>query len=404
MRILKTYEDAMQVVTECLEKRVVAKRPALAGYGMRSLPHEVDGPWEMTPESAQRTLNYIFNVIHHTCYILCVTNSVPELFKIEPPGIPAYYESAIRKTLKQKSKLAKTLKNKPLRVMQCVIKPRKAQSETSQEYERFIGQLEYTLPNGVYILNLTDAVILRRDGRNPWDPPSQNLSQTKLDKYLPILGGSGAVGYLDVPMPNYDDVRIALGYDRIPNYETDWSAKKNVVVFRGGPTGCGTTSRTNMRLRVAEMKSPTLDVGLVRVGSPNPKFDPERGISFIETGVQPVPRVSMEEQSKYKYILHIDGNVAAYRLLNTMLTGSLILKVKGVYTLWTDHILEDGVHYVSVKEDLSNLNQVFDWCTANQAKCKSIAKKGKEFAEKALTLSYLSASFAKLLWTIKKFT
>ena len=39
----------------------------------------------------------------------------------------------------------------------------------------------------------------------------------------------------------------------------------------------------------------------------------------------------MEEQSKYKYIIHIDGNVNAYRLLNSMLTGSLILRVKSEY-------------------------------------------------------------------------
>jgi hypothetical protein len=46
--------------------------------------------------------------------------------------------------------------------------------------------------------------------------------------------------------------------------------------------------------------------------------------------------MTLKEQSRFKYIVHIDGNVNAYRLLTTMKTGSVILRVVSEYTSWAD--------------------------------------------------------------------
>lgn len=402
MRILTSLEETRTIALQCIQQMKNTKRPALASHGMKTLPQEVLGPWSMTSEAVHRTLEYIFDKLHHTCYMLCVTEGVRELYKLEPSGIPEHYEHLLRKTMKRKPALRKTLRNKPLRVMQCVVKPRKEESATSKEYERFIAECPFALPDGVFILNLTDAVILRKDGRLPWETMTRDLHRVKQSGFLPVLGGSGAIGYWDVPMPNYDDVRVILGYDKIPNFETNWDAKQPIAVFRGGPTGCGTTSKTNQRLRLAEMRKEGLDVGLTRLGSPNLKLDPEQGLSMVETNVSKVGYLTMEEQSRYKYMIHVDGNVAAYRLLTTMMSGSLILKVRGLYTLWVDHLLENGVHYVSVNEDLSNLDDVLAWCRSHDREARVIAKRGRDIAEKILTQDYVYGSFAKLLWTLKK--
>jgi len=331
-------------------------------------------------EAAERTFKWIFNEIHHTCYLLVIKDGVPSMVKLDPQGIPA----SLRKTLRQKTKLAKTLRNKPLRLMGCVVKVRKEGTAT-HEFPKWIESIPQKLPDGAYILNLTDAVILNKEGN-----------------YLPILGGSGARGFRDVPIPNYDDVRLAMGYDKLGIFETSWTAKKPIAVFRGGPTGCGTTSKTNQRLRLAEMRSPLLDVGLTRVKSSNPRIDPERGLSMMETNMSPVSFMSMEDQSKYKYIIHVDGNVAAYRLLATMMTGSLILRVKSVYTLWADSVLEDGVHYISIAEDLSDLESTIEWCRNNDSKCRAIAKKGRSVAQKLLTRESIDSYFVKVLRKIKR--
>ena len=85
------------------------------------------------------------------------------------------------------------------------------------------------------------------------------------------------------------------------------------------------------------------------------KSDPLTGIS--QTPNLPlVPKLDMfKEQALYRIIIHIDGNVLAYRLLPSFLTGSLIFRVQSPYTHWLDSKFKAGKHYIAIKEDLSDL-------------------------------------------------
>jgi hypothetical protein len=78
----------------------------------------------------------------------------------------------------------------------------------------------------------------------------------------------------------------------------------------------------------------------------------------------------------------------------------VILKVKGPYTLWIDHLLKHGTHYIEIKEDLSDLEEKIEWCKNHDAECKKIAQNSLKFAKKALTKEYINASFAKVLWSV----
>ena len=52
--------------------------------------------------------------------------------------------------------------------------------------------------------------------------------------------------------------------------------------------------------------------------------------------------MNLEEQSKHKYILNIDGHVKAFRLGNELRMGSVILLVDSPYRLWfQDKLIED---------------------------------------------------------------
>jgi hypothetical protein len=97
------------------------------------------------------------------------------------------------------------------------------------------------------------------------------------------------------------------------------------------------------------------------------------------------PATTLVEQSKYKYIIHIDGNVAAYRLLKTMQTGSLILRVKSPFIQWSDQYLKAGKHYMEVAADLSDLKQVIEYCRSHDAECSQIALEGKNAADRLRT-------------------
>jgi hypothetical protein len=269
------------------------------------------------------------------------------------------------------------------------------------------------LPNGVFILNLTDAVILKEDGGEPFPMVNGNkpLLEYNYTEHLPILSMSGQYGYCDITIPNYDDIMVINNKNMdYSNFIIDWEKKKIVkAVFRGGPTGCGYTKDTNMRIKLAMMKSKYLDVQLKgngkTINSKSIKFDPIYGLGMLNTkNIKPATKfLTMAEQSNYKYIIHIDGNVNAYRLLTTMRTGSLILRVESEYKSWAEHLLFPNVHYIPIKPDLSDLEKKINWCLENDDKCKIISRKGLEFSMNILNGDFIKSYFQKILWELSPY-
>ena len=386
IKIIKSYNEALDVAKRCISNLKCKNKET--------------GIWRMDIEAAENTLKYIYEKLHHSCYLLCVVDGNIELSKLENnTTAPSFRDALVNKLRNKDHKMIKYIKKNQWRIMQCVAKPYVGRVSTTVEYPKYLNQLR-NIPNGIYILNLTDAILLREDGHEPW--PMVTGDKMLEDKYnfsthLPILGCSGAVGYYDVPIPNYDDVRYVLGMDRFGNLETNWDNKKSVAVFRGGATGCGLETDTNMRLKIGTIKSEYLDAGVVVARSNSLRFDPKHGLDFLNSNVKTVPFMSFEEQSKYKYIVHIDGNVGAYRLLKSLLAGSVILKVEGIYRLWADEYLEPNVHYIPIKEDLSNLLEMIEWCRMNDDKCRKMAEASYKVAKKILNLEFINKSFVKIL-------
>jgi hypothetical protein len=83
-----------------------------------------------------------------------------------------------------------------------------------------------------------------------------------------------------------------------------------------------------------------------------------------------------------------------------MLTGSLILRVASPFVHWLDGSLKAGKHYISVADDLSDLEEKVAWCLEHDSKCKKIAENGRLFAEKALKLpllkKYMETEFKRI--------
>lgn len=278
--------------------------------------------------------------------------------------------------------------------MQCVLKPYK-KGTFATEWERYLSK-QRNYPDGVYLFSLTDAVILRKDGREPWPLVTGDRKledRYNFDSFIPIFAYSGQEGYWDIPIPTYDD----LFTTPLEAYELKWSNKKTVAVFRGSSTGCGITPETNQRLKLATMKSSLLDVGITKY-TEQLKFDAIEKLGKPKKVEPVVEPISMEEQSRYKYIIHVDGNVVAYRLLNSMLTKSLILRVKSEYIHWTDHLMKPGQHYIEINSDLSDLKDKIDWCRTHDKECEKIANTGYEFAKSVLDDEYLNETIEKMLW------
>ena len=396
-----SVENTVDLIKKCLSNISFSSQPNLEyGFTEQELPYQIKGPWAFDINSVLRTIDLIFNTLHATCYLLCVINGEPYLTKLVPPGIPDVFKQQIDKFKVENPSLARNIDG-DIKIMQCIIKQKKDSIAT--EYNDWLNIIKPSFPDGVYILNLTDSVILRNDNKPYWE--QYTTQETNMPTYLPILGYSGAKNFWDIPIPNFDDIDVIMNEDiQLPHSLYEWSEKTDKAVFRGNPTGCGTSSDTNMRIRLAEMmvsNSNYLDVGLIKTTNNTPRFDPVKGLSLIDVKALPVQTMLMEEQSKYKYIIHVDGNVAAYRLLKTMLLGSVILKVEGNYDLWVEQLLQDGVNYIKVKPDLSDLIEKIEWCKSHDEECKTISENGLALAKKVLDKSYINDSFIKILWAVK---
>ena len=222
-------------------------------------------------KGAESTLKYIYKKLHHSCYLLRVAG-VPTMYKLESSGTAPTFVRAIQRQLlklkanrkvsaSQKEVIARRMKD-PVRVMQCIVKEFGGLKRDDNEYMEILRKCR--LPDGVFILNLTDAVILRNDQREPFAMVTGDVSmeeEFQFEDHVPIFSMSGAKGYRDIPIPTYDDLGYVTG-KALPAYVA-WEDKVySQAVFRGGPTGCGYTAETNMRIKIAQMKSPLLNAKL----------------------------------------------------------------------------------------------------------------------------------------------
>lgn len=425
MKILNNYNDAYQIGKKCVEHLKKSCIKKYVNENDTKLPSELyNDIWKINLTSLRNTLKYIFNKLHHQCYMLCIINNSPIIYKFEMQETAPTFEKAIKEkhipqlqhntliTKEQKNNIMRELQT-PVRILQCILKKyntKREHTDDINEYTNVINNMK--LPNGVFILNLTDAVILKEDGREPFPMVTGNnhLLEYNYKQHIPIMSMSGQYGYYDIPIPNYDDIMVINNKNMdYSNFIIDWEKKKIIkAVFRGGPSGCGYTNDTNMRVKLAMMKSKYLDVQLKgnanTINSKSIRFDPIYGLGMLNTCIKPAKKfLTMAEQSNYKYIIHIDGNVNAYRLLTTMRTGSLILRVESVYKSWVEHLIFPNIHYIPIKPDLSDLEKKINWCLENDDKCKLISRKGLEFSINVLNGDFIKSYFQKMLWELSPY-
>jgi hypothetical protein len=81
---------------------------------------EMKGPWKIDLQSIKNTLTYIFDKLHHSCYLLCITKGNPIMYKLVNNTTPPSYKTYLENKLIDKRNLYK-IKNTQWRIMQCVL-------------------------------------------------------------------------------------------------------------------------------------------------------------------------------------------------------------------------------------------------------------------------------------------
>jgi hypothetical protein len=102
-------------------------------------------------------------------------------------------------------------------------------------------------------------------------------------------------------------------------------------------------------------------------------FSYHENVYAVESGWMQPNFVPREEQVYYKYILDMDGLASTWDSFAWKLrSGSVLFRVKGVWNQWFFDHFKEGIHYISIEEDFSDLLEKYEWCEQHPDECKQI--------------------------------
>ena len=279
---------------------------------------------------------------------------------------------------------------------------------------------ERDVPDVEFFLNRRDFPVMLKNKKHPytWLAGERMPLYPLGESCLPVLSMCSSTENADIAIPTWDDwCRIAWQEDgrvftssyinrsprEYPIFEqSPFVDKIPKGVFRGGSTGQGVTCETNPRLKLASIPHDLLDVGISNWNLRPRVIRRENGKAVLSTirleelEFNLKDPISPQQQSRYKYIINVNGHVRAFRLSYELGMGSVVLAAKTHYHLWFEHMLNPYEHYVPIKEDLSDLISQLEWCETHQEKCIEIANGARNLYERYLCkkgiLDYLQQS------------
>lgn len=146
-----------------------------------------------------------------------------------------------------------------------------------------------------------------------------------------------------------------------------WDQKKSVAYWRGGLTRGARLDACRLSL----MNPKILDFKLV---------GDELGEDIRQEGVVG-KHASLDQFMDYKYLPTFDGVICAYPAFQwRLLSNSVTLKQESNEIQWFFRAVKPYVHYIPIKNDLSDLVAQIEWARAHDEECRAISKRGSDFA------------------------
>ena len=151
-----------------------------------------------------------------------------------------------------------------------------------------------------------------------------------------------------------------------------WEDKKNEIIWRGCPTG------TNERINFCINYNAKYDVGLTQVFSHLSQY------SYLVKN-----KINIDDFYQYKYIISIEGNDKDSGLDWKLNSNSVVIMKPPTFESWLmESKLEPWIHYIPLNDDMTNLDEIYEWCLNNDEKCKEIVKNANEFMENFKDLEF----------------
>ena len=184
-----------------------------------------------------------------------------------------------------------------------------------------------------------------------------------------------------------------------------WHDKENKIFWRGATTG-GSYNLQNID------KLPRLS--LVMLSSIYPKlidakFSQYPQITLDEGGEKlrtvlnilqsnNVESVREADHLKYKYLISMDGNTAAWKRVPwIMYSNSVLVKQETIATQWFYPAMKPYVHYVPVNENLTDLFSQIEWMKSHDTELQKISQNAHNFVKNNLMPEHIEAHMVLIL-------
>ncbi|MEQ9813577.1 MAG: glycosyl transferase family 90 [Azospirillaceae bacterium] len=222
------------------------------------------------------------------------------------------------------------------------------------------------------------------------EPPpidaTRDATSAELDAGRPWLAYGREVGRADtVLMPDgyfmrsdgYAALRRLAASGRLPA----WAERRDVLFWRGAPTGHGAelTQVPRVRLVAGCADTPGMDIAFSSTDGRKPD---EIAIlrHHLASRAAFRPAVPMAGWARFRYLVDIDGFGNAWGFFERLLLGSCVLKVESAVEQWFYRHLVPGTHYLPVRDDLADLPDRLAWCRSNPDRAQAIGRAGQAFA------------------------
>lgn len=236
-------------------------------------------------------------------------------------------------------------------------------------YRIFINDIckNYEIKDMDIFINIQNYPVLKNNLTEPYNilyknNNLNNIYQNQL--YTPILSSLVNDNYADIP---FISTKLIFNYSN-NNYNNNeynnisWDNKKNLILC------IGNVSNENIDI--------LNNIKKIYIEDITQNYIINNNYIYINNKI-----TFLGNYSDYKYILTIDIN----ENINIFTSNSIWLRVKNNMKCWYDDLLKEDIHYLTINKDLSNLNEVLDWCYNNKNKCQEITNNLYEFYNNYLT-------------------
>jgi len=233
-----------------------------------------------------------------------------------------------------------------------------------------------------------------------------------IEKHIVLLGCYSLPGrlYNELMIPDFNLLGSRDVYQKVVKLATPFSERIPVAKFRGAQTGGMYNMETVRSLKLPRLRAmhiakdhpDLLDIRFTLTYDIQNNGGEEYLRYMKETFGSNAKYERMDTLTSHRYLLSFDGNGATYaRQEMIMASGSVPLFQTRFVKYWS-HFLEDGVNYVRIHDDLSNLVRVVQNLNENPKLAEAIASNARALANEVLSPEFQDEYFSYILETISR--